>query len=60
VVAAARRAISAPVLFHLQWDDEIFPRDGQFDLFGALASAGERPRVRSGRHAETCPRPSSG
>jgi dienelactone hydrolase len=50
---AAARSISAPVLFHVQWDDEIFPRDGQFELFGELASADKRLIARSGRHAET-------
>jgi fermentation-respiration switch protein FrsA (DUF1100 family) len=49
------RAISAPVLYHVQWDDELFPRDGQFELFDALASAGKRLIARSGPHAETHP-----
>lgn len=52
---AAARAISAPVLFHVQWDDEVFPRDGQFELFGALASDDKRLVARPGRHAETHP-----
>lgn len=52
---AAARTISAPVLFHVQWDDEVFPRDGQFELFGALASDDKRLVARSGRHAETHP-----
>ena len=51
----AARAISAPVLFHVQWDDEVFPRDGQFELFGALASEDKCLFARSGRHAETHP-----
>jgi len=55
LIGTAARAISAPVLFHVQWDDEIFPRDGQFDLFGALASQDKRLMARSGRHAETHP-----
>ena len=38
LIAAAAHAVSAPVLYHVQWDDEIF-RDGQFELFDALASA---------------------
>ena len=24
--------ITVPVLFHVQWDDELFPRDGQFEF----------------------------
>ncbi len=51
----AARAISAPVLFHVQWDDEVFPRDGQFELFGALASEDKCLFTRSGQHAETHP-----
>ena len=25
--------VSAPTLLHVQWDDELFPRQGQFALF---------------------------
>ena len=28
--------IKVPVLFHVQWDDELFSRDGQFELFDLL------------------------
>ncbi len=31
LMAAAARFFSAPVLYHVQWNDELFPRDGQFD-----------------------------
>ena len=55
LVMTAARAISAPVLFHVQWDDEVFPRDGQFELFGALASRDKRLFARAGRHGETHP-----
>jgi hypothetical protein len=55
LITTAARAISAPVLFHVQWDDELFPRDGQFDLFDALACEDKRLFARSGRHAETHP-----
>lgn len=55
LTVTAARAISAPVLFHVQWDDEVFPRDGQFELFDALASDDKRLSARSGRHAETHP-----
>jgi fermentation-respiration switch protein FrsA (DUF1100 family) len=51
----AARAVSAPVLYHVQWDDTIFPREGQFELFGALASPDKRLFARSGPHAETHP-----
>jgi dienelactone hydrolase len=55
LITAAARAVSAPVLYHVQWDDAIFPRDGQFELFDALASADKRLFARSGPHAETHP-----
>jgi hypothetical protein len=43
------------VLYHVQWDDELSPRDGQFELFGALASADKRLIARPGPHAQTHP-----
>jgi dienelactone hydrolase len=55
LAVTAARGVSAPVLFHMQWDDEVFPRDGQLELFGALASDDKRLSARSGRHAETHP-----
>jgi dienelactone hydrolase len=55
LMVTAARAVSAPVLYHVQWDDAICPRDGQFELFGALASADKRLFARSGPHAETHP-----
>ena len=55
LVAAAARAVSAPVLYHVQWDDEIFPRGGQFELFDTLASADKQLIARPGPHAQTHP-----
>lgn len=54
-MAAAARAVSAPVLYHVQWDDEIFPRDGQFEVFDALASPDKQLIARSGPHGRTHP-----
>ena len=51
----AARAVDAPVLYHVQWDDEIFPRAGQFELFDALAANDKRLVARTGPHAETHP-----
>jgi dienelactone hydrolase len=51
----AARAIDVPVLYHVQWADAIFPRDGQFELFDALASTDKRLVARAGPHAETHP-----
>ena len=55
LMAAAARAVSAPVLYHVQWDDEIFPRDGQFELFDALASTDKQLTARTGPHDQTHP-----
>lgn len=45
--------VTAPVLFHLQWDDEIFPRGGQLALFDLLGSSDKRVLAYPGRHGET-------
>jgi dienelactone hydrolase len=55
LMEAAARAVSAPLLYHVQWDDEIFPRDGQFELFDALASTDKQLTARPGPHARTRP-----
>ena len=54
-MATAAHAVSAPVLYHVQWDDEIFPRDGQFEVFDALASADKQLIARPGPHEHTHP-----
>jgi dienelactone hydrolase len=54
MLTAARR-ITAPILFHAQWHDEIFPRDGQFELFDAFSSAHKRLLAYPGPHASTHP-----
>ncbi|MFF7601906.1 dienelactone hydrolase family protein [Streptomyces mirabilis] len=46
-------AIAAPVLFHLQWDDENFPCPGQIQLFDAFASTGRELHGFAGRHRHT-------
>lgn len=45
--------IFAPVLHHVQWDDEVFPRYGQFQLFDEFASPTKIMRARPGAHRET-------
>jgi dienelactone hydrolase len=55
LMATAARAIFAPVLYHVQQDDEIFPRDGQFELFDALASPDKQLLARPGPHARAHP-----
>jgi dienelactone hydrolase len=47
--------ITAPVLYHVQWDDELFPRDGQLALFDLFGSPDKQLIAFSGGHAETRP-----
>jgi dienelactone hydrolase len=54
-VADAARQISVPVLFLLQWDDELYPRDGGLRLFELLGSAGKTLHANPGRHLEFPP-----
>jgi dienelactone hydrolase len=48
-------SVVAPTLLHVQWDDEIFPRDGQFDLFTILGSPDKQLLAHPGPHGETRP-----
>jgi dienelactone hydrolase len=54
-IADDARRITAPALVHLQWDDEVFPRDGQLALFDLLGSVDKRLIAYSGSHAQTRP-----
>jgi dienelactone hydrolase len=54
-VAGDARLVTAPTLFHLQWDDEIFPRAGQLALFDRLGSPDKQLIGFAGPHAETRP-----
>ena len=47
--------ITAPVLFHVQWDDELFDRAGQFELFDLLGSPDKQLMAFAGSHATTPP-----
>lgn len=55
IVTAAAESIRAPTLQHVQWGDEIFPRQGQLDLFDLLPSPDKQLRGRTGNHAFTRP-----
>ncbi|MEO7071084.1 MAG: hypothetical protein ABI131_11405 [Nostocoides sp.] len=46
-------SVSAPVHFHIQWDDEVFPRAGQLALFDLIGSADKVLQAYPGLHAET-------
>jgi len=47
--------IHVPVLFHVQWDDELFPRDGQFELFDAIGAADKQLIAFPGPHSTSSP-----
>lgn len=53
--AEAACSVTAPTLFHLQWDDEVFPRRGQLELFDNLAAPTKRLLGCAGAHDETPP-----
>ena len=48
-------AITIPVLFHVQWDDELFPRDGQFALFDMLGARDKQLIAFPGPHSAAAP-----
>jgi len=54
-IARDARRVTAPTLFHVQWHDEIFPRDGQLALFEVLGSRNKQLTGYVGKHAETEP-----
>jgi dienelactone hydrolase len=47
--------VTVPVLYHVQWDDELFPRDGQLALFDLLKSPDKQLIAYAGPHGETRP-----
>jgi dienelactone hydrolase len=44
--------ITCPVLFIVQWDDELFARDTAFELFDSLGSKDKRLHAAPGSHSE--------
>jgi len=54
VVSDCRR-ITIPVLFHIQWHDELFSRDSQFAIFDALGSKDKELAGYTGGHGDTKP-----
>jgi dienelactone hydrolase len=42
--------VMCPVMFMVQWDDEIFDREGALELFNAIGSRDKRMHVHPGRH----------
>jgi dienelactone hydrolase len=53
--ASDARLITAPTLLHVQWQDELFPLDGQLALFEALGSTDKELIAYNGPHAGTRP-----
>lgn len=53
LITAAAVSIRAPVLQHVQWHDEVFPREGQLELFDLFPSPDKQLRGRPGAHALT-------
>jgi hypothetical protein len=47
--------ITAPLLLHVQQDDQIFPRDGQLELFNLIASQTKHLVTDVGPHTHTTP-----
>lgn len=47
--------ITAPVLYHVQWHDELFPKEGQLAVFDLLKSPDKQLIAYSGPHGETRP-----
>ena len=47
--------ITVPVLFHVQWDDELFARYGQFELFDLLGAHDKRLIAFPGPHGTSTP-----
>jgi pimeloyl-ACP methyl ester carboxylesterase len=44
--------VRCPVLFLVQWDDELFPKDRAFEMFSELSSPDKRLHANPGRHTE--------
>ncbi|MGH3349045.1 MAG: alpha/beta hydrolase [Nocardioides sp.] len=55
----AAQRVTVPVLFHVEWADEIFPRDAQLSLFDAIGSENKALYARNGRHGSNRPEDAS-
>ena len=42
-------------MFMVQWEDELFDRDGAFELFDAIGSSDKRLHAHPGKHGEIPP-----
>jgi len=55
ITRAAAQRITAQTMFHIQWHDQVFPRDGQLALFDLLACPDKRLVAYPGHHADATP-----
>jgi len=55
LIRGAAQRITAPTLFAMRWDDELFPRSGCLDLFDAFAASDKTLIARPGLHAGSHP-----
>jgi pimeloyl-ACP methyl ester carboxylesterase len=46
------KSVRCPVLFLVQWDDELFARDRAFELFETIASSDKRLHAHPGKHQD--------
>lgn len=44
--------VHIPVLFSVQWNDELFTRHGQFEIFDAFATSDKRMHIHPGGHVD--------
>ena len=51
-IAADAPNVRCPVLFLMQWNDELFPRERLADLFDALGSTDKRLHAHPGKHGD--------
>ena len=49
-IIAAAPAVLCPLIYHVQWDDELFDREGAFELYGLLGSPDKRLQSTPGPH----------
>lgn len=52
---ASAKAITCPVLYIFQWDDEVAPRESGVALFNAFGSTEKTMHINPGRHVEIPP-----
>jgi len=54
-LSADAASVQCPVLFLVQWDDDLCPRHRQFELFGALGTTDKRLHANPGAHSAIPP-----